>query len=303
MKQSLIIINFFVALNSFGQIPNYFNNNPSWHCGEWNSDQWNFPSEPYEDHCIYYLHGDTLAFGFTYHKVFKKGTRDYNLLPGLVNGTFDFQTDYYVRQEGKSIRFFTLQDNVDSLLVCYDYSIGDTVKGYIFQGCGHAMDTIQKIDSVFINSEYRKVFYLDTISGPVITEGIGHQLEINGVLGELLLPMCPGIGFDYYLHCYGQNEIPLWDSQGNGGDCHLNVNVEENSEVEFQIFPNPTTNYITIITNSSELLFVKVYDINVRLLLQTFNSHVSLENFERGTYFILISDKQGNSKREKLILN
>jgi hypothetical protein len=149
-------------------------------------DQWQPTTSTY----VYYLNGDSTIGGVEYHKLYSRGlTMGFGPLP--IN-TFDGFTGYLLRQDNRSIRFWSTQIETDSLLVSYEYQIGDTVRGDVFQEC-NPHRTIQKIDSVLVNSEYRRVLYIDSISGPVITEGIGHQYEINDSAGEFIFPLCIGL--------------------------------------------------------------------------------------------------------------
>ncbi|MBI3135961.1 MAG: T9SS type A sorting domain-containing protein [Bacteroidetes bacterium] len=300
MVRSVFPLLLLYSLYSVAQIPNYFENNPLWYCSFWDSDQWNTPAEPFTDEYIYYLNGDTTALGFTYHKVFKKGYRNFENTPQQMDVMFDEQTAYYIRQEGRSIRFFTASNNADSLLVSYDYAVGDTVSGYIFTGC-HLNDTIQKIDSVLINTEYRRLLYLDTLNGPVITEGIGHQNQLGGSGGELLEMLCTGTGFDYYIHCYGQNNNPLWDAEGNGGDCFLNVSVSVNSIPEYKIYPNPVTNQFSVISSVSGPLVISLVDIYGNTILTTTEKTVNTEPLVSGIYILVLTDHGGNRIRKEII--
>lgn len=301
VARSIALVIFLFSINAMSQTPNYFGNNPTWHCSFWNSDQWSASPEPYTDEYLYYLNGDTNALGFTYHRVFKKGYRNYDLTPPVQDLIFDEQTPYYVRQEARSIRFFTVSNNSDSLLVYYDYNVGDTVAGAIFLTC-HSNDTIQKIDSLLINSEYRKIFYLDTLNGPVIIEGIGHQNSLSGSSGEFLEQLCYGIGFDYSIHCYGQSNIPLWDSEGNGGDCYLNVGLPKRAENYFTVSPNPASDYLEITLSEGLISEVAIIDLYGKIVLKTVDSKIDVSHLLPGGYILLFSDQNGNIGREKIVI-
>lgn len=226
-----LLLNFFLLFflfQSAAQIPDYFANNPTWSCGYWELGQ--TPSEELNEDFLYYLSGDTLIQGNTYSTVNRKGFKNY-YVGGPVNIWFDEHTKMYVRQVGRSIRFsynhtIDTYDIWDSLLVNYELQIGDNVEGHIFYGVQG--DTIQKIDSILINSEYRKVFFTDTITGRSFTEGIGHQTQDNGPQGEIFQPFNFGLsGNDSYIYCYGQNNMELWNSIGVPGNCNLSLNLEE----------------------------------------------------------------------------
>lgn len=204
------------------------------------------------------------------------------------------------RKQDQSV-FFTVSNNSDSLLVYYDYNVGDTVAGAIFLTC-HSNDTIQKIDSLLINSEYRKIFYLDTLNGPVIIEGIGHQNSLSGSSGEFLEQLCYGIGFDYSIHCYGQSNIPLWDSEGNGGDCYLDVGLPKQAENYFTVSPNPASDYLEITLSEGLISEVAIIDLYGKIVLKTVDSKIDVSHLLPGGYILLFSDQNGNIGREKIVI-
>ena len=309
-RKKLLIIILLSVQNCFAQIPDYFANNPTWHCGLGSEG---FPGhDPFESEYIYYLNGDTIIENHTYHKVFRRGRINYHLsLHPQYDIFFNEPTQFFVRQVNRSIRFYHIESsnsnsifNTDSLLVDYNYEIGDTVKGHIFEECGYSTDTIQKIDSVFINSEYRKVFYLDTIFGAVITEGIGHQTMIdNRFDAEVFYPLCGGIGFSYSLYCYGQNDVPLWTAEDNGWGCSLTLEIPEQLNFDFSISPNPASDYIHISLNEPQTFSVKIYDINGKLLIETDKSTIPINILKSGIYIINLSNNDGKAHIKKLVVN
>jgi hypothetical protein len=233
---------------------------------------------------VYYLNGDSTIGGVEYHKLYSRGlTMGFGPLP--IN-TFDGFTGYLLRQDNRSIRFWSTQIETDSLLVSYEYQLGDTVRGDIFQ-TNHNESTIQKIDSVLVNSEYRRVLYIDSIFGPVITEGIGHQNEINNESGEFIHKLIQGIGFEWSIECFGYGLTPYWDPQGTGGNCYLNVGVEEIDLMESNVYPNPFNDNLFVDTNSNSETEIEVFDIYGRSIIRsTFSKSIKIptEYFENGIY-------------------
>lgn len=302
MKKIAVLFLLINGLVSYEQTPNYFDNNPQWNCGEWNSDQWNPPNQPYNLEFTYYLNGDTLIFGNTFYRVFKKGYKNLEISSEIYDEDFNVQTQYYIRQVGNSIRFYTPQINSDSLLVDYNYAVGDTVRGYIFSQ-GYLNDTIQKIDSVLVGSTYRNRFYLDSITGPVVIEGIGQQLDINSSFGEFLQPLIPGIGFNYYINCYGQNLVTLWASNGNEGDCYLNLAVENSETISINIVPNPAINHIKIDCAQSAISLVKIYTIQGELVISTTATTIDLDSLQTGVYVVNAHLKNGEIVLHKLMVH
>ena len=290
-----------LSYGSFGQTPDYFANDPKWACGLWDSDQWGpAPIIPKNSTYLYYLNGDTLIGTQTFHRLFWRGeTYEGGSTPTSV---WNSHSGYYLRQDNKSIRFYNSQIAVDSLLVSYNYEIGDTVRGNIFWMCGHENDTIQKIDSILINSEYRRVFYLDSISGPVITEGIGHQTSVTGSSGEFIQPICVAAGFEYSIDCFGLGEIPYWDSQGSNGNCFLNVSLEEGPAIEFSIYPNPASHQITISSNLEIEYTTTIFDLSGNITVNSIEKIIDISSLSSGIYLIEVNWLDGNKSRKKLII-
>ena len=216
----LIIVFTLFSLSSIGQVPDYFGNSPTWSGGFWTSNGGNTA----EHHWTYYLGSDSTALGNVYHKVHRRGYIDSILIPGQNNGSYDQFTSVLVRQEGRSIHWIDQFTGSDTVLVNYEYNVGDNVQGTIFD---NPFDTIQKIDSVLINGEFRRVIFMDTINGPVITEGVAHQLNPNYFVGDIFFNGWSGLGYDYYIKCYGQNDIAYWDYFGGQGSCILTVGAME----------------------------------------------------------------------------
>ena len=124
-------------------------------------------------------------------------------------------------------------DETDSLLINYELEVGDEIGAD--SDCWMMTDTIQKIDSVLVDGEYRRTMYLDSLNGPVFYEGIGHLAETGVSWGHMFLNYCNGIGFGYELVCYGKEGIPSWDFEGGSGDCYLDVGIDDKPEIEFSV--------------------------------------------------------------------
>ncbi len=293
MKYSFLISFIILSFTYFGQTLNYFNNNPVWHCGLYDSDQWNQPSEPYTDDFNYYIKNDTNIIGFDYHHIFKRGYRSFENSSTQYDLYFDESANFYIRQEGNSIRYFSVNTNSDLLLASYNYNVGDSLRGVVFQD--YLNDTIQKIDSILVNSSYHKRFYIDSINGPIITEGIGHQLNVDSNSGEFLVQLGEGIGFAYMIHCYGQNNTPYWDYQGNGGNCMINIGVNLNSEDTFQIYPIPAFDFINLQSTYKKPFQYKIYNLNGLLIDKGQAIKINISNLSSGLYILEVIDENSNS--------
>jgi len=294
----LLLFGFLSFFNSYSQVPDYFENNPSWGCGSWSSNQWTPPYIQTSSDFVYYVHHDTTIGSNTYKSIYSRGV--YSIPDYPYFNTFDNEANIFMRQNGRALYYYDQNDNTDSLYINYDVQIGDTLKGRVNNS--FLNDSIQKIDSILINGTYRHVFYIDTITGPVVTEGIGHQSAIDQNTGEMFLPYGPGIGFDHYINCFGQNELPLWDSEGNGGSCNLDVSTKEEKYSHISIYPNPATDFITIELDKTLQPQVSIYDTRGRLLMVTTKTNINIEHLVPGAYLIIVKDNNANYYRQLIMI-
>lgn len=69
----------------------------------------------------------------------------------------------------------------------------------------------------------------------------------------------------------------------------------------FSIYPNPTSNFLTIkLSNSmSEIKEVQVFDLNGRIVLSpaVSNNSISVKNLAAGTYLLLIETADGKRRQ------
>lgn len=80
--------------------------------------------------------------------------------------------------------------------------------------------------------------------------------------------------------------------------------VNDISKKDVSLFPNPTSDYFTI-TNTSDILSVKIYDLSgkvVKSQLQSTNDKFDISNLDNGIYNIMIETKTGTVNK-KIIKN
>ncbi len=81
-----------------------------------------------------------------------------------------------------------------------------------------------------------------------------------------------------------------------------NVSNLENNEI--MIYPNPSNGIIYIKNNNSQLMDIKIYDINGRIIftdkIQQFNQ-IDITNFQKGSYLIKVFEGL-NEKTSKIII-
>ena len=298
MRGLIISVFILTVSNTWTQIPDYFGNNPSWHCGYWFYDVWGNQDTHTED-IVYYIGADTTISSFDYKHIYRRG---YTYINGTNESYFNEPTNHFVRQVGRTIRYFDVSQNTDSLFMDYSLTIGD-VNSVLLSGCGLDQDTIQKVDSILVGSDYRRILYNDTVQGVAIYEGIGHLELFSEHSGEMYIPGCQGGGFSYSLYCYGENDIPLWDaSYGSSIDCHVNVGVEQSQFLDFKIVPNPATDFIEIKGLIKESFQVDIYSLEGKKHISSSAALIDVSSLNQGVYMLIITDSNGNASSQKLIL-
>lgn len=135
-------------------------------------------------------------------------------------------------------------------------------------------------------------------SNPVITQN-GYVLSIpstslivswflNGV--ELIGETGPTLNMQSYGG--GTYEVHVEDTFGCNGSANIGVTVginELDADIQFSVYPNPTSGRFTIQTTHSETSFFELCDMEGRTVKSfevKLKSEISLENLESGTYFL-----------------
>lgn len=295
-------IGLMVSSSCLGQIPDYFDNNPTWRCSIWNSNQWTPPFISEWEHFVYYLNGDTILGAHTYHQVYRRGYRDIDFNTTTHDEYFDEPVDLYIRQDGRAIYYYNTDLSTDTLLVDYEMNVGEVFTTFDGYGCDFSNDTIQMVDSVLVNSEYRRVFYLDTaMNGPVITEGIGHQVYTNFDQGHALFPWCIALGADFVITCYGENLVTYWASESSGQSCDLDVSVSKYDEQSL-VFENPVNNFIQLNINLEIHHQILILDLNGRIVLESASSFIDVSDLSNGTYLLILQENDMNKSRSKVVI-
>jgi hypothetical protein len=189
-------------------------------------------------------------------------------------------------------------DSTEQLLYDFTMQVGDTVKGFL-ESFASPAETVYSIDSVLVGNGYRKRWNINPAYYIYLIEGIGSTYG--------LIEPSPGfiVDFaDYSLTCFTQNGMTLYpDTNIN---CELITNgINIYSEKYFQtISPNPFTNQLNVKTNNNGLSEIIIYDIASRKLLQqTFinSASVNTEALSKGIYFYEIKNKNGMTKKGKVV--
>ena len=89
----------------------------------------------------------------------------------------------------------------------------------------------------------------------------------------------------------------VWESPLNT----LSTNISYNERINFKIYPNPAQDKIKIIT-SQQNINITIFTISGKKIIETTAKTISTSNLARGCYIVEIRNKNGFSRREKLII-
>jgi len=283
------------------QTPDYFANNPSWHV----SIEGGVPGMGtgyYSSSFLLYLNGDTTVQGQTYHKLYTRGYDDNNGTLPPSSAVYFNHLYMLVRQEGKSIRYFEDQQQVDSLLIDYDLTVGDTFKGMVFH---NENIVVEDIDSVLIGSEYRKVFKSNIAPGNfnAAIEGVAEASFLDsifptGMFGASVFRPYEQLGVEHIpIVCYGQNDAVLWT--GSGVECNLTVGVPD-------VLPEPD---LVWYDSENKTIRIESYDGESRLfnsigqeVVRTTEGFISGDNLDPGIYLVHL-EKSGMVSAHRIYIH
>ena len=191
----------------------------------------------------------------------------------------------------------------------YDFSkqIGDTIK---HDSHNSFYSTIEDIDSILIDGEYRKRFQVDNhwfYQNPdYIIEGIGSVK--NGLLGHIT--MIPTGGYFFWEHiCFKENGIVKYLNPSYNDCFPRNFFTSTNQfslDSDIILYQNPIDEELIIENNSNRRnLTLKIFDVNGRILIErqlpADKSEIDF-SYNSGIYCILIVDKKGQITMSKKIL-
>ena len=78
------------------------------------------------------------------------------------------------------------------------------------------------------------------------------------------------------------------------------VGIEEQSEVQLEVFPNPTTDRVTIKTDET-IQHVSIYSLNGQKMDEISSQTIDLSKYPKGVYFIEVGFEDGNTITKRII--
>lgn len=238
----------------------------------------------------YYTDGDTVINTQTYVKIKKTeipSINDMSVYPTYTGA---------IRQDTLNKKIYVVLTDSTTERILYDFSlqVGDTINSVLHDlsndigSCG--VETIYLIDSILINGNYHKTFY------------------IQGGCGDMSLRFIEGIGSSYGLifpNYFGQVESHLSCTKVSGqtyypsntSSCDLVTSVNSlDIDMAIDIYPNPSNNEINIIIPDTEkstsyilTLLSPIGQIVIREKINSKKSIIDISELPKGLYLLTIS--------------
>lgn len=253
----------------------------------------------YEDYSIT-ITGDTLINSQTYHKLFTPFVEQ--SYPGTTCGINSTGYKGAIRQDTTLKKvFFIPYDTIEKLLYDFNMQVGDTLKGYLASYLP-LYDTVISIDSILVGSNYRKIWFLNQFPAIYFIEGIGSTYDLT-----MTSPGTNAIGTfpEWSLNCFSQDGNTLFPDTISNCQLITSVYSLEKFSNQINVFPNPSTGSFTIETENSMLKEIQLTDLlgkKILFLDKIEKTKISIDNINRGTYILTITDKENNSTNKKIVI-
>lgn len=232
------------------------------------------PDKVYSDR----IEGDTIITGLTYFKVYNENNIFFAALrEDTANKIFFY--DFFTNREYLLYDFEW--ENGKELL--YQWRVYDSVLGdypLISYAVIDKMDSVQLLDGL-----YYKCLRDGTSENRInVIQGIGD------LKGFFLYPLRPSNGSQIDLLCFHKgNQLIYLNPDYEDCTAGITSNIEELSKDKIKIFPNPTSNNLTIeIDKPYSQIKIEIRDVQGRILYQkeTLENPIRLDNWSAGIYMV-----------------
>lgn len=296
MRKSLLLIFISVSLRLFSQTSVYHpfpDSNAVWNV--WFSANC-FANGMTNDRYSIIFSGDTVINGYTYHKL----STPY-VLSNSWGTCLGVSAGYKgaIRQEiaNRQVFFVPPSSSTEQLLYDFTLQVGDTVKGYLAPNFGY--DVVAKIDSILIDSSYRKRWLINPCVNFDLIEGVGWMYG--------LIQRSPGCLIDetsFLTECVRQNGKSLYpDTISNCGTLLTSIQHAVDNNSSFSISPNPSKDIVNL--SASEKFQYSVYDMFGAEIIRSDNedetAQLDLSAFPPGIYFVRGRTGEGTFARKIVV--
>lgn len=243
----------------------------------------------------YFIQGDTIISGMTYHKVLKTGTFYQSSAASYGYNYVNQYTGGIREDNSKHIYFYPPLATSEGLLYDFNLNLGDTL-GY-WMNNDSPDNWVSSVDSVLIGAQYHKRYFIsgDTTSSigrnyVALIEGVGSTF---GLLGRLI----PVFESESHLVCFSRDGIMQYND-GTTTTCNpVIINVSENKrEIDIKIFPNPTRGEFYITSKTNEKRHIKMFNILgeqvYSIETQQEQKLINISQLPKGFYTVQIQQKQ-----------
>jgi hypothetical protein len=230
-----------------------------------------------------FIEGDTIINSYVYYRVFKSGYWQENFSQmHYYNHVFH----HFLREENN--KWYTIDDyQQEDLLYDFNLEVGDTVNS-AFTHYNDYPITITAIDTILVDSEPKKRFHLNWVSGAdYIIEDIGAT---SGLFENMVF-----VAWESNLVCFAKDGVSVWGESTE--DCDLAVTVPEKfiNDQLYSAYPNPASEYIIVVSpyefnSEATVSLIDSYGRVVLQRLKIYNhiTRISLNSLQPGLYIILI---------------
>lgn len=230
---------------------------------------------------------------------------------------------------GRGSEEYVYQD--DSVIYFYDTDFNEFQVLFNLKANKHSswyiklMDYDQEVDTLLvyvdstenieINSKNLKKLYINyagTHNGDTL---IQYNSQILGTIGDTyflfnLYPIWSGAcDMDYSggLRCYSDEFIGNYET-GIADSCNYSyvwtdVNALQSGH-EIQIFPNPTTGKVSIISGSNNLLNIRIQDLSGKVLFSQYmisETQINISDFQTGLYILTVETDNDKKRVERIV--
>jgi len=251
--------------------------------------------------------GDTVINQLTYKKVLWQGSVSVSphapsqirrCAPHAILPDIQTSTTTFLREDSVSRKVWILHSGFisqgstlkEDLLFDFSLEVGDTLKsGYHFDNDSIflVVDSIRNEPYSWDFSQLAKTFYMSPISGQYfllnrrIFEGFGSGVFIYP-MGFQAMP-----GGSILLNCYKHTS-----ASAPNHNCAQYLSSEEVQLPELNIYPNPASDFITILgLSEADRAIVRIHDIQGKALLASSMSadyKINISTLQPGMYFLLV---------------
>nr|NQU92444.1 T9SS type A sorting domain-containing protein [Bacteroidota bacterium] len=220
--------------------------------------------------------GDTMIDNMEYSKI-------YRLIDDTCLNISNSEYFGAIREENKKIYTITTYHG-DQEILLYDFSkqVGDTIFSNSPEGYMAYPVIISSIDTIELNDgSNRRRYWLEGGYYSLLTE---CWIEGFGSIHGLFTPLFDLITnyYEPHLSCFKQNgnTVYLNNYSCDKCFCSLGTSINEISEIQIQVYPNPFSDQI-IIESKNECSEIRIYNSKGKII-QTFNTITFPTKFDLG---------------------